>query len=47
MFSHPRRSERERELKETHADIIIIIALSALVRVGPKIKASLLKRGYA
>lgn len=46
MFSHPRKSEHERALKETHADTIIIITLSVLVRVGPKIKSSLLKRGY-
>lgn len=46
MFSHPRKSEHELELNETHADIMIIIILSSLVRVGPKIKSSLLKRGY-
>lgn len=41
MFSHPWKSKHEHELNETHADIIIIITLSALVRVGPKIKSSL------
>lgn len=46
MFSHPRKSKHERELNEIHADIIIIITLSVLIRVGSKIKSSLLKRGY-